>query len=193
MPDGQLMTKPKKMKPLDPRELRNALGRFATGVTVITTCTPQGVLVGLTANSFSALSLEPPLVLWSLKNTSSSLQAFLGSGHFAINVLSLEQRHLSQQFATSAADKFAGVRHRRGHGSCPLLEGALATFECSLEQTSTGGDHILFIGRVHQARYADGVPLLFSAGRYCATTPLGDPAPSTAEIDSIWDGLGLSY
>jgi len=180
-------------KPLDPRELRAALGRFATGVTVITTRTRDGALVGLTANSFSALSLDPPLVLWSLKHTSSSLQAFLASGSFAINVLAEDQRDLSHQFATPATDKFAGVGHAPGHGGCPVIERSLATFECSIEQTTTGGDHILFIGRVQRACYRDGAPLLFSSGRYCAAEPLADPSPSAEEVESIWDGLGLSY
>ena len=189
MLDGSLMAEKQDTKPLDPRELRNALGRFATGVTVITTRSKDGTLLGLTANSFSALSLDPPLVLWSLKTTSSSLAAFLGSGSFAINILSVDQRALSHQFATPSSDKFAGVRHKPGYAGCPILEGALASFECSLEQTSMGGDHLLFIGRVHRASYGDGAPLLFSAGKYSRATALPDPTPSS-EADSIWDGLG---
>ena len=152
---------------VDQRHLRHALGRFATGVTVITTRTPQGKLEGLTANSFSAVSLDPPLVLWSLRRNASSLSSFLESGYFAVNVLGAHQCDLSRRFATPAPDKFAGLTFTAGLGGCPLLQDTLASFECSTEHTVVGGDHIIFIGRVHRATYRDGEPLIFSAGQYC--------------------------
>jgi flavin reductase (DIM6/NTAB) family NADH-FMN oxidoreductase RutF len=152
---------------VDPRHLRNALGRFATGVTVITTRTPEGKLEGLTANSFSAVSLDPPLVLWSLRQNAPSLESFRSAGYFAISVLAADQTDLSRHFATPSEDKFATVPHGKGLGGCPVLQGALASFECSTEHTVVGGDHIIFIGRVHRATYRDGEPLIFSAGQYC--------------------------
>ncbi|MDQ4060038.1 MAG: flavin reductase family protein [Pseudomonadota bacterium] len=152
---------------VDHRQLRHALGRFATGVTVVTTRTPGGKLEGLTANSFSAVSLDPPLVLWSLRLNAPSLPSFQESGCFAVNILAAEQCHLARNFATPNKDKFENVAYVPGIGGCPLLTGSLASFECSVETTVMGGDHIIFIGRVHRAAYRDGEPLIFSAGNYC--------------------------
>lgn len=173
----------------DPRQLRNALGRFPTGVTVITTRAPGGKREGLTANSFSALSLTPPLVLWSLVSKSASLPGFLASGHFAIHVLASGQADISHRFATPSADKFEGLAIEEGIGGSPLLPGVLATFECSTERSQEAGDHVLFIGRVHRISYQDGDPLIFNAGRYCTALPMRS---STAEsdLDAVWGGLG---
>jgi flavin reductase (DIM6/NTAB) family NADH-FMN oxidoreductase RutF len=157
---------------LDERHLRNALGRFATGVCVVTTCTREGKIEGLTANSFSAVSLDPPLVLWSLRAAASSLGTFKAADHFAVNVLSAAQHKLCRHFATRKHDKFDGVEHTTGLGGCPLLTGALATFECSMENTMPGGDHVIFLGRVHRAAFDNGAPLIFSAGTYGTHTPL---------------------
>jgi len=154
------------MDVIDERHFRNALGRFVTGVTVITTRTPEGKLEGLTANSFSAVSLDPPLVLWSLRKSSSLLQAFHGATHFAVNVLHASQFALSEHFAKREPDKFRNVAHALGLGGCPLLSGALATFECSKETDVAGGDHVVFFGRVERAAHREGEPLIFSAGRY---------------------------
>jgi flavin reductase (DIM6/NTAB) family NADH-FMN oxidoreductase RutF len=159
---------------IDQRHLRHALGRFATGVTVITTRTAEGRLEGLTANSFSAVSLDPPLVLWSLRRNASSLSSFANSGYFAVNVLAANQCDLSRHFATPSQDRFAGISHTVGLGGCPLLHETLASFECSTEHTVTGGDHIIFIGRVLRATYRDGEPLIFSAGKYCTHSLLAD-------------------
>jgi flavin reductase (DIM6/NTAB) family NADH-FMN oxidoreductase RutF len=161
---------------VDQRHLRHALGRFATGVTVITTRTREGRLEGLTANSFSAVSLDPPLVLWSLRRNAASLSSFLESGYFAVNVLTADQCDLSRRFATPSSDKFAGLSLSTGLGGCPLLHDTLASFECSTEHTVVGGDHIIFIGRVHRATYRDGEPLIFSAGQYCTHSLLVERA-----------------
>ena len=113
---------PLKEETVDPRELRNALGRFATGVTVITTKTPSGKLEGLTANSFSALSLDPPLVLWSIRQSAPALPGSLAASGFAVNVLAADQRELAAAFATAAVDKFANVPFAiglRGHPAFP--------------------------------------------------------------------------
>ena len=157
---------------MDERHLRNALGRFVTGVTVITTRTAAGKLEGLTANSFAAVSLDPPLVLWSLKTTASSLPSFESAGHFAVNVLDAAQFTLSQHFAKRREDKFRDVEHEPGLGGCPLLLGTLATFECSKEARVDGGDHVVFFGRIERAAYREGEPLIFSAGKYGTHSPL---------------------
>lgn len=152
--------------PMDEREFRNALGRFVTGVTVITTRTEDGRLEALTANSFSAVSLDPPLVLWSLRNNSSLISFFKDAKHFAVNVLGAWQFALAEHFAKRAPDKFQNIVHAPGVGGCPLLFGALATFECSKEANVESGDHIVFFGRVERVTYRDGEPLIFSAGKY---------------------------
>jgi flavin reductase (DIM6/NTAB) family NADH-FMN oxidoreductase RutF len=158
---------------IDQRHLRQALGRFATGVTVVTTRTTDGKLEALTANSFAAVSLDPPLVLWSLWRNATSLPSFRESGYFAVNVLAADQCDLSCHFAMSAENKFANVASAIGLGGCPLLPDTLASFQCTTENTVVGGDHIIFIGRVHRATYRNGEPLIFSAGQYCTHALLG--------------------
>jgi len=174
---------------IDQREFRNALGRFATGITVITTRTPDGTNEGLTANSFSALSLDPPLVLWSLVNKSPSREGFLASGHFVINVLSSHQRHISNQFAAAAEDKFDGIDWHPGLGDCPILDDHLAVFECNIEKTVDGGDHLLFIGRVQRSDYREGNPLIFNGGKYCVTAELPHDPSQTAHLTEFTDLL----
>jgi flavin reductase (DIM6/NTAB) family NADH-FMN oxidoreductase RutF len=159
----------------DPRQLRNALGRFATGVTVVTTQTPSGKLEGLTVNSFSALSLDPPLVLWSIRKAAPSLPGFLAASRFAVNVLSADQRKLAADFATPSLDKFADVPFAIGKIGCPIFPGSIAVFECETENTLEGGDHLIFIGRVAAASYRDGAPLVFSSGEYCVPVPHASP------------------
>lgn len=173
----------------DTRQLRNALGRFPTGVTVITTRTPDGKLEGLTANSFAALSLDPPLVVWSIRRSSLSLPGFLASGYFAINVLGVEQSDLSQRFATPTEHKYDALDFEEGLGGSPLFGGTLACFQCNTESTIDGGDHILFIGRVHKVSYRDGDPLIFNAGRYCTALPLQTNAVPT-DLGAMWADLG---
>ena len=152
---------------IDPRQYRQALGRYATGVTVVTTRGRNGKLEGLTANSFASVSLDPPLVLWSLKDGAASLPNFAESGWFAINVLGAAHQHLSHHFATPSVDKFAGVDFLAGIGGCPLLPDALASFECSVEQKVIAGDHTIFIGRVQRLMQRDGEPLIFTGGAFC--------------------------
>ena len=156
----------------DPRLLRQALGRFATGVTVITTRTTDGKYEGLTANSFAAVSLDPPLVLWSLRLAAPSLDGFKQSGHFVVNVLSSGQSDASRHFAKPSQDKFDEILFSTGLGGCPMLDASLAIFECRTETTIDGGDHIIFIGRVIRAHYRDGEPLIFAGGRYGTHMPL---------------------
>lgn len=147
------------------RQLRRALGQFVTGVAVATTANAEE-RVGMTINSFSSVSLNPPLVLWSLRTDASSAQRFLSSGHYAINVLSADQRELAGWFASRARDKFADVEFEPGLGGCPLLPACLAYFECRLEETIPCGDHLVLVGAIERAAHREGEPLLFASGAY---------------------------
>ena len=149
----------------DPRAFRRALGQFATGVTVIAT-QADGKPVGVTANSFSSLSLDPPLVLWSIARTSRSFATFSGAAHFCVSILAADQIDVSQKLSGASEDKFADVSWRPGTGGAPVIDGAAATLECSTETIYEGGDHIILIGRVvRYARYPGDV-LLYAQGQY---------------------------
>jgi flavin reductase (DIM6/NTAB) family NADH-FMN oxidoreductase RutF len=150
----------------DKRDLRNALGSFGTGVTVVTSGNSQSRLVGVTANSFSSVSLEPPIVLWSLVSTSPSLEVFDETGRFVINVLALEQMNLSKQFSKTLEDKFAGVEYTEGLDGLPVIQNCVATFECKTIQRTVVGDHVLFLGQVENYVYENKTPLLFCQGNY---------------------------
>lgn len=151
---------------LELQRLRAALGRFATGVTIVTCVEAGGARVGLTANSFNSLSLEPPLVLWSLRRESPSAPAFAAAARFAVNVLAESQVALSRRFASREPDRFAVGDWSSGlHGS-PVLAGAAAVFECETVSAQPVGDHLLFIGRVHACSESAVPPLLFQAGHY---------------------------
>ena len=154
------------------RELRNALGAFATGVTIITTRSHSGVLAGMTANSFTSVSLNPPLVLWSSSLYAQSLPAFQESTHFVVNILAFDQTELSNRFAQSHEDKFADVDHIIPESGAPILIGSAAHFECRNEFRHYGGDHIIFIGHVERFAYTDKPTLLFCRGRYMRGEPL---------------------
>lgn len=146
--------------------LRSALGRFASGVTLVTCRAADGTPVGLTVNSFAALSLQPPLVLWSLRHASPSVQAFRSSRHFAVNVLAQDQLALSRRFASRISDKFAQGEWMSGRADVPVLAGCAAVFECATASAQPAGDHILFIGRVLAASASALAPLVFQAGHY---------------------------
>lgn len=156
----------------DRRGFRNALASFPTGVTVISTRDQQGTLVGLTANSFTSVSLEPPLVQFSLARRSPSLSAFERSGMFAVSILTIDQGTLSNRFATPTEDKWRGVDYVIGEASgCPVIAGALAAFECKTHAFHDGGDHVIVVGYVLRfERLAAGEPLLFYRGSYRAMT-----------------------
>ncbi len=148
----------------EPRLLRDALGRFATGVTVITCAGPDGP-VGITANSFASVSLDPPLVLWSIARTSSRYAAFAGAGGFAIHILGADERDLAARFA-KAGSGFDGLSVSTGRGGAPLIGGTLARFDCALHAGVDGGDHLIMLGRVLQASFREGAPLVFAQGHY---------------------------
>lgn len=149
------------------RRLRDAYGAFATGVTIVTTTAPDGRRVGLTANSFSSVSLEPPLVLFNLSRRSTNLDVFLRSDHLAISVLALEQMELCERFSrTPGAERFDGVSVSEGLFGLPLIDGALAHFQCERWAAYDGGDHMILVARVLQFDQRNGTPLVFSHGRY---------------------------
>ncbi len=151
---------------MDPAELRRVFGMFATGVTIVTARDPEGGYVGMTVNSFTSVSLDPPLVLWCLDRAAWSLPAFVGSGAYAVNVLAAGQEELSNRFARRGEDKFAGLEVTEGHGGAPLLPGCLAHLQCRLVDTHEAGDHLVLVGEVVEADASGGEPLLFFGGRY---------------------------
>lgn len=151
----------------DTRALRNALGQFATGIAIVTAIDPDGHPIGLTVNSFSAVSLAPALVLWCLDNGSHNLEAFRRASHHAINILSAGQKELSNRFATWPVDRFAGLAWQGGAGGAPLFADCCASFEVANETQYLAGDHTVFVGRVERfAQAAELAPLLFHAGQY---------------------------
>ena len=163
------------MSNLDPNEFRQALGSFATGVTVITSFDSDDNPVGVTASSFNSVSLDPPLVLWSLAKNALSLPAFEKSGHFCVHVLSAAQQDVSNKFASKGSNKFEGLDWTRGIGGLPLLPKYAAQFQCKTSYQYEGGDHIIFVGEVIEYDQADEAPLVFHSGKYAlARTQDGD-------------------
>ena len=154
--------------PFDTREFRHALGSFPTGVTIITTLRADGTPVGLTCNSFSSVSLSPPLVLWSLAQHSPNLPAFLQAPRFAVNILSGAQFGLSVRFSQRGIDKFDGIEWTAGEAGLPLIAGAAARLECRNETRHYTGDHVIFIGHVLRFDYNANPPLVFAHGQYRA-------------------------
>lgn len=167
---------------LDQKEFRKALGAFATGVTVITGLAADGAPVGVTASSFNSVSLDPPMVLWSLAKNSRSLEAFKHSPYFAVHILALEQDELSNRFARSGADKFAGIPMEHGAGGVPLLTGCAARLQCRTAFQYEGGDHIIFVGEVVDMDRCDAPALVFQAGRYAMAT--AKPASHAFSVES---------
>jgi flavin reductase (DIM6/NTAB) family NADH-FMN oxidoreductase RutF len=156
----------------DSLAFRRALGQFATGVAVVTAHDPAGEPVGLTISSFNAVSLSPPLVLFSVQRKAYALGALQRAKGYAVNVLSEGQQHLSQRFSRSLdAARWAAAPHRAGRTGSPLIEGALARFECEPYAVHDGGDHLIFVGRVTGFETADSeAPLVFFRGAYCRLT-----------------------
>lgn len=149
------------------RDFRSTLGRFATGVTVVTALTADGRPIGVTISSFNSVSLDPPLILWSLSLSSPNLEAFRNASHYSVNILSADQQHLSNRFASSSNDRFADIATSPGLSDVPLIEGCCAWFECTNEAHYPGGDHLIFVGQVE--RFSQGKtesPLIFHNGRY---------------------------
>lgn len=145
--------------------LRECLGRFATGITVVT-CRGDKGPCGITANSFSSVSLEPPLVLWNIAKVSHSLNAYLDAEYFAINVLGVDQRELSHHFAQSDHTVFNGIEYSSSEHGVPILPGTIACFECRTRQVHDCGDHHIVIGEVERFASSEGEPLLFYGGEF---------------------------
>ncbi len=150
----------------DTSELRDVLGRFATGVTVVTTCDSDGAPVGLTVNSFASVSLEPAEILWSIRSDALSRPCFEAHGAFAVNVMAAEAKEESLQFARPAPDKFAGIGWTKGWRDVPVLDAAIATLECDTKQMIPCGDHHIIVGSVRGITCRDGKPLVFFRGQF---------------------------
>lgn len=151
---------------MDARELRDVFGCFVTGVTVVTTVDADGTDQGVTANSFSSVSLDPPLVLWSQAKSARSFPAFRDADHFMVNILAEHQRDLSQRFAASGPDKFAGISLARRSGGLPALIDCCAYVECRKVAMYPGGDHMVYLGEVTAVERNERRPLAFAKGKY---------------------------
>lgn len=153
---------------LDSRVFRHALGRYATGVTIVTTRSETSSPIGFTANSFSSVSLDPPLVLFCLDRSAGCYPVFAASTHFAVNILTASQRTLSMRFAGSAPLQWNGVDHHSGPHGSPMIAGALARLECARHALHDGGDHGIFVGRVLAVETdgSDDDPLVYYASSY---------------------------
>lgn len=151
---------------IDLQKYKHALSCFATGVAVATTLDSDGERAGMTVSSFNSVSLDPPLVLWSIANTSRSYDIFTQAEYFGVNVLAMHQKDVSSQFATKGGDKFAGLECREGIGGVPILPEYAACFECRTEHVYEGGDHKIIVGRVLRFEDRESDPLIFYRGRF---------------------------
>ena len=174
---------------------RRTMGLFATGVTIVTVRAPGGEPIGVTANSFSSVSLDPPLVLWSLAKNARSLDAFMATEYFAIHILSAGQDDLSNRFASRGEDKFAGIAVEEGLGGAPLLADCSARMQCRTVHRYEGGDHIIFVGEVVDLVSSDVTPLVFQAGKYAlaARKASGEPLVASAVVGSEFNEDFLGY
>lgn len=182
--------------PFDAREFRSALGTFTTGVTIVTTRDADGNPVGVTANSFNSVSLEPPMILWSLARNARSLVAFENAGHWVVHILAADQEALSNRFARSGGDKFAGLEFEHGESDAPLLPGCACRLQCTTAFRYEGGDHVIFVGQVVRFDRRDVPALAFQAGKYALTSRMIEPealsgsAPRESDISYGEDFLG---
>jgi len=157
------------MTSFDQRDFRNALGTFATGITVITTTHDNSGPVGITVNSFASVSLDPPLVLWCLDNDAFSYDIFAHCNNFAVHVLHQDQEATSQVFSTKNSSKFSSLDWETGEFGSPILKDCASHFECEMENKCAGGDHIIILGRVKSFKmHKDKPPLIYHAGEYQA-------------------------
>lgn len=169
------------MSLFDPSGFRQALGSFATGVTVITSIDENGEPVGVTVSSFNSVSLDPPLVLWSLAKDALSLPVFKRSDYFCVHVLAASQQAISCRFASKGLDKFDGIEWTKGHANTPLLSKYAARFQCKTTHQYEGGDHIIFVGEVFEYDQDDTAPLVFHGGKYAlAKAKESDEMPGDA-------------
>lgn len=160
---------------LNPREYREVLGTFTTGVTIVTAAGNDGIRAGVTANSFTSVSLDPPLVLWSLARSSQSLKVFDATSYWAVHILSHEQDELSSRFARRGEDKFAGLDYELGIGATPLLRGCTARLQCRTVHRYDGGDHVIYVGEVLHLERSSLPPLVYQSGAYAIATRKESP------------------
>ncbi len=167
----------------DPKDFRRALGMFATGVTIVTACAEDGTQVGVTANSFNSVSLDPPMVLWSLANNARSLPVFSAASHWNVHILSNEQEALSNRFARAGEDKFAGLPLDKSVSTAPLLTGCSARFQCRTAFQYEGGDHTIFVGEVVQYDSSTLPPLLYVTGGYALAARKAGPVSTEPQAN----------
>jgi flavin reductase (DIM6/NTAB) family NADH-FMN oxidoreductase RutF/DNA-binding IclR family transcriptional regulator len=177
-----MQTRQPEMTEFSSVDFRRCLGEFITGVTVITTVGLDGALYGLTANSFSSVSLDPPLILWSLRLNATNFPIYSTAETFAVNILAEDQVDVSNRFAKSGPNRFDGIAYSKGTDGVPLLEGSVAQLECRREATYPGGDHVVFIGRVLRIRSEQRKPLALRSGKYMIVHP-HDPLAAPDGID----------
>ena len=154
---------------VDAAQFRQALSQFATGVTVITTRLADGSFRGLTASSFNSVSLDPPLVLWSLGNAANSLPIFSGNSHYVINVLGADQAHLAQRFSRRTDNPFGDIEYELSRTGQPILKGVSAWFECHNRSRYPEGDHVIFVGEVEECSAHPQASLVFHGGQFSST------------------------
>ncbi|NOX69764.1 MAG: flavin reductase family protein [Gammaproteobacteria bacterium] len=154
------------MNEIDSREFRDALSSYPTGVAVITTRDRHGEPVGITVNSFASVSLDPPLILWSIDNDSGFYDVFMQTNHFAVHILRSDQRQLSHDFSSENANHFDDVGHDTGIANLPLLKTYSAVFQCEVSNRHSEGDHVILLGRVLELQNRPAKPLVFFAGHY---------------------------
>lgn len=174
---------------IDPMKFRRALGNFATGVTIMTAQNVEGEKVGVTANSFNSVSLDPALILWSIDKKSSSFHVFEQATHFAVNILSGSQIELSNKFSRRNIDKYEGTSYREGAGAAPILDNCSAVFECERHQVLEGGDHWIIVGKVVNFHDEGRSPLVYHQGAYSGVIP--HPLLQVKDsVDLEADGVG---
>ena len=178
---------------IDQRSFRDALSAFATGVVIVTTRTPDGRDAGVTASSFNSVSLDPPMVLWSLGRSSSNFSAFQSADHFAVHVLAAHQDDLSRRFSTRGIDRFEGLAIQRGIGGVPLLDECSTRFECSTIHRYEGGDHLIFVGKLETLSHTLQPPLIFHGGRYAMAVPHSGPRPPEVQAGAPVSETEFNY
>lgn len=178
----------------DPLAFRNALGSFATGVTIVTARDESGAPVGLTANSFNSVSLDPPMVLWSLSLHSGSLPVFRDAENWAVHILAADQQPMSDRFATPGVDKFDGLALGDGPEGAPRIEGCAARFGCRARFEYEGGDHAIFLGEVIDFDRREAEPLIYHGGQYgrIMRAPTGADLEREGLAEDSGDGLALT-
>jgi flavin reductase (DIM6/NTAB) family NADH-FMN oxidoreductase RutF/DNA-binding MarR family transcriptional regulator len=178
---------------MDAKQFRNALGRFATGVTVVTACDPNGGFVGTTASSFNSVSMDPPLILWSIDKGARSLPAYQNAEHFVVNILAADQVGMSNHFARKQADKFVDIDYELNDKGVPVLPGSSAIFHCKNRFQYEGGDHIIIVGEVEEFNASERNALLFHGGAYAVSEKHPVTAPAGADPEPEYRSFADDY